>query len=148
MLSLLLCGTASLLLAVALLWRGRPVEARPALAGYVGDLDGYETVQATRQDGWTLTLEGEQAAELKELLARLSFTGVAEEPPGRANSVPGFEAVVRLESAGGTACAVTFVTGGAEEAHMRLDLPDGTEIHIIGAFQADYRAAADFINAL
>ena len=141
-------GIVVLLLAALLLCRGRPAEARPALADYVGDLEGYETVQVTRQDGQTLTLEGAQAAELKGLLARLSFAGASEEEPGRTNSAPGFEAVVRLESAGGTAHTVTFVAGGAEEAHVRLDLSDGTTVHIIGGFQADYRAAADFINGL
>ena len=144
----LLAGIVVLLLAALLLWRGRPAEAKPTLADYVGDLEGYEAVRATLQDGRTLTLEGEQAAELKGLLARLSFAGAAEEPPGRENSAPGFEAAVRLESAGGTAHTVTFVTGGAENAHVRLDLADGTTVHIIGAFQTDYRTAADFINAL
>ena len=144
----LLAGIVVLLLAALLLWRGRPAEARPTLADYVGDLESYETVRATRQDGRTLTLEGVQAAELKGLLARLSFAGASEEEPDRANSAPGFEAAVRLESAGGTAHTVTFVTGGAEEAHVRLDLSDGTTVHIIGASQADYQAAADFINGL
>lgn len=139
---------AALFLAAALLWWGRPVEARLALADYVGDLDGYETVRITRQDGQTLTLEEPQAAELKELLDQLSFTGVAEEKTSRANSAPGFEAVVQLASVGGTAHTVTFVTGGADEAHVRLDLSDGTTVHITGAFQVDYRAAADFINGL
>ena len=139
---------AALFLAAALLWWGRPVEARPALADYVGDLDGYETVRITRQDGQTLTLEEPQAAELKELLDQFSFTGAAEEKTSRANSAPGFEAAVQLTSAGGTAHTVTFVTGGADEAHVRLDLSDGTTVHITGAFQADYRAAADFINEL
>ena len=120
----------------------------PTLDGYMGDLEGYETVQVTQQDGRTLTLEGEQAAALKELLARLSFAGAAEEEPGRANSAPGFEAVVHLESNRGTACSVTFVTSGPEDAHVRLGLPDGTEVHIVGAFQAEYRATADFVNAL
>ena len=31
---------------------------------------------------------------------------------------------------------------------LRLDLSDGTTVHIIGASQADYQAAADFINGL
>lgn len=137
----------ALLLAAALLWWGRPVEARPALADYVGDLDGYETVRITRQDGQTLTLEEPQAAELKELLDQFSFTGAAEEKTSRA-SAPGFEAVVQLTSVGGTAHIITFVTGGADEAHVRLDLSDGTTVHITGAFQTDYRAAADFINGL
>ena len=114
----------------------------------MGDLEDYEAIQATRQDGRTLMLEGEQAAELKELLAGLSFAGAAEEPPSRADSAPGFEAVVRLESAGGTACAVTFVTSDSEAAHVRLDLRDGTETHIIGPFQTEYRSAVDFINGL
>lgn len=144
----LLVGIVVLLLTVLLLWRGRPAEAKPALADYVGDLDGYEAVQATRQDGRTLTLKGEQAAELKGLLARFSFSGAAEEPPSRTNNTPGFEATVRLAPAGGTAHTVTFVTGGGENAHVRLDLADGTTVHIIGAFQRDYRAAVDFINAL
>lgn len=141
-------GVAALFLAAALLWWGRPMEARSALADYVGNLDGYEMVLATRQDGRTLTLEGEQAAELKGLLARLSFAGAAEKKPGRANSAPGFEALVRLGSSTGTVCSVTFVTNSAESSHVCLGLPDGTEVHIIGAFQTDYRAAADFINAL
>lgn len=144
----LMAGTVALLLAALLLWRGRPAEAKPALADYVGDLDGYEAVQAARQDGRTLTLEGEQAAELKGLLARFSFSGAAEEPPSRTNSAPGFEAAVRLASAGGTAHTVTFVTGRGENAHVRLDLADGTTVHIIGPFQTNYRAAVDFINAL
>ena len=54
----LLAGIVVLLLAALLLWRGRPAEARPTLADYVGDLESYETVRATRQDGRTLTLEG------------------------------------------------------------------------------------------
>ncbi|MGN8968008.1 hypothetical protein [Intestinimonas sp. HCP28S3_D6] len=144
----LLAGIAALFLAAGLLWRGRPAEARPALTDYVGDLDGYETVRATRQDGQTLTLEGAQAAELKGLLDQLSFAGAAEEKPSRANSAPGVEAVVRLESSMGAACSVTFVTNNPETSHMCLGLPDGTEVHIIGAFQADYRAATDFINGL
>lgn len=144
----LICGIVLLIAAALVLWQSRPAEARPTLDGYMGDLEGYETVQVTRQDGRTLTLEGEQAAALKELLARLSFAGAAEEEPGRVNSAPGFEAVVRLESNRGTACSVTFVTSGPEDAHVRLGLPDGTEVHIVGAFQTEYRATADFVNAL
>lgn len=144
----LLAGIAALFLAACLLWRGRSAEARPALADYVGDLNGYEAVRATRQDGLTLTLEGAQAAELKGLLDQLSFTGAAEEKPSRANSAPGFEALVRLESSAGNTCSVTFVTVGPDTSHVCLGLPDGTEVNIIGAFQADYRAATDFINGL
>ena len=98
---------AALLLAAALLWWGRPAEARPALADYVGDLNGYETVRVTRQDGQTLTLEEPQAAELKELLDQLSFAGAAEEKTSRANSAPGFEDAVQLRPM----CASTSPTG-------------------------------------
>lgn len=142
----LICGAAAFLMAV--LFLGRPVAARPALSDYVGELGGYETVRATRQDGLTLTLEGERAAELRTLLSRFSFAGAEEEPPSRENSAPGFEALVRLESSGGRACSIAFVAAGPEHAHVRVQLPDGTEVHLLGDFGAAYRAAADFINAL
>ena len=145
---LFICGIVLLTVAALFLWWNRPTEARSSLADYVGDLDGYQTVLVTRQDGCTLTLEEAQAVELKDLLAQLSFDEATEERTNQTNSAPGFEAVVRLGSDGGTAHVVTFVTGGVDNAHVRLDLADGTTVHIVGAFQTDYQIAADFINAL
>ena len=141
------CGGAALCLIVFAAGRNA-LTARASLADYTGALTGFECVQAARQDGRRLELDGGRGEQLKECLEQLSFSGASEYPERREYEAPGFEAVVWLRGETGDSYILTFVACGPESAHIRLTAPDGTSRNIVGDFRDSYKAAADFVNAL